>query len=158
MVVGGYFGGRLALAGHHVTFVARGKHLEAINSQGLKVQSIEGDFHIEGARATDALESIPEQDIILFATKTWQLAESAQQLKQAVGKNTLLIPLLNGVDAPEQLQEIFGLENVLGGLCKIISFIDEPGVIKHTGAVPYIEFGELQDVKQGRCQKISAVF
>jgi 2-dehydropantoate 2-reductase len=156
--VGGYFGGRLALVGHNVTFVARGEHLVALRKQGLRVSSIEGDFTVDNIVVTDDLASIPSQDLVLFSTKDWQVPEAAQQIKNAVTDDTLLVPLLNGVDAPSQLQDVFGKANVLGGLCKIISYIEAPGVIRHTGAVPYVAFGELDGKISRRCQRLSDAF
>lgn len=155
--VGGYFGGRLALAGNQVTFVARGAHLDAIRKHGLKVESIDGDFTVNEVVVTDDMSSISPQDIILFATKTWQLPEVAEHVKGAVSENTLLLPLLNGVDAPAQLINVFGERRVLGGLCKIISFINAPGVIKHIGALPYIAFGELNGGESERCLQLSSM-
>jgi 2-dehydropantoate 2-reductase len=153
--VGGYFGGKLAQVGHNVTFVARGDHLVAMQNQGLKVLSIEGDFTVNNVVATDKMSTIPVQDIIFFATKTWQLQDAAKGIESAVSDDTVLIPLLNGVDAPKQLQQTYAEKQVLGGLCKIISFIEAPGVIKHTGAVPYIAFGELNGGMSKRCQQLS---
>jgi 2-dehydropantoate 2-reductase len=156
--VGGYFGGRLAQAGHKVTFVARGEHLKALQNQGLRVSSIDGDFAIENIVATDHIDSIPVQDLVIFATKTWQLVDVAERIKNAVADDTFLIPLLNGVDAPAQLIKMFDKKQVLGGLCKIISFIEAPGVIKHTGAMPYVVFGELNGDISQRCQRLSKAF
>src|SRR5262245_30221734 len=138
--VGGYFGGRLAQSGAEVTFIARGEHLRAIRQNGLSVESIKGDFQIHPASATDQLTEIGPVDAVLVAVKAWQVPEVAQSLSPLVGPQTFVVPLENGVEAVDQLTAALGKEKVVGGLCKIISFIAAPGKIKHAGAEPFVAF------------------
>lgn len=145
--VGGYFGGRLAQAGEDVTFIARGLHLEAIKERGLWVESISGDFHIDLALAFDDPKKAGVVDAVIVATKAWQVAEAAQQMGPLIGPQTVVIPLENGVNAPDELSAALGREHVLGGLCRISAFIGGPGLIKHVGVQPYLAFGERDPTK-----------
>ncbi len=141
--VGGYFGGRLAQAGEEVTFIARGEQLAAIRTNGLRIESPKGDVRIYPAQATDNPVSVGNVDVVLVGVKAWQAPEAAQAIRPLVGANTIVVPLQNGVDAPEQLIAVLGKENVLGGLCQISAFIAEPGLIRHVGVEPYIAFARM---------------
>ena len=156
--VGGYFGGRLAEAGEDVTFIARGAHLEAIRSDGLQVQSVAGDFHIDPAPATDDPAAVGEVDVVLVAVKAWQVPDAAAAMQPLIGTNTVAVPLENGVEAPEQLADVLGQDHVAGGLCRIISYIAAPGVIQHVGADPYVAFGELDNRLSRRLERLRAAF
>jgi len=156
--VGGYFGGRLAQDGHDVTFIARGAHLAAIREAGLKVDSIDGDFVIKPAKATDDPASVGAVDVVLVAVKAWQMEAAIEGMKLLVGTNTVIIPVLNGIEAPEQLSAAFGSACVLGGLCRISSFVAEPGHIKHVGMNPSITFGELDNEKSERVLALQKLF
>jgi 2-dehydropantoate 2-reductase len=101
--VGGYFGGRLAQAGHHVTFIARGGHLEAIRRDGLRVESIAGDFHVAPASATAAPSAIGVVDLVLVGVKAPRVPEAARTMQPMVGTDTVVLPLQNGVEAADQL-------------------------------------------------------
>src|SRR6185369_4127883 len=131
--VGGYFGGRLARAGEDVTFIARGEHLRVIRANGLKIDSTEGDFVIYPARATDDVSEVGETDLVMLGVKAWQVPEAARASKPIVGSNTTVLPLQNGVEAVPQLVDELGSGNVIGGLCRIVSFVVEPGHIRHAG-------------------------
>jgi len=156
--VGGYFGGRLAQAGHDVTFIARGEHLAAITESGLRVDSIGGDFVVNPAKATDSPQSIGEVDCVIVATKAWQLAESIEKLKPLVGERTMILPLLNGIEHMDLLLDAFGRERVLGGLCRISSFVAGPGHITHVGVKPFISFGELDHTESERVGQLKGIF
>jgi len=155
--VGGYFGGRLAQSGQEVIFIARGEHLRAMQQYGLRVDSILGDFHIHEVQATDDPATVGEVDVVLVATKTWQVPEAAQAMRPMVGARTLVVPLQNGVEAPAQLARVLGPEPVVGGMCRIMSFIAGPGHIKHTGVQPYLAFGELDNRRSPRCERLLEV-
>ncbi len=150
--VGGYFGGRLAQAGEKVTFIARGEHLQAMQANGLRVESPKGNFTIKPVVATDDIALVKDIDVVLLCVKTWQIPGAARQIQAALGLKTFVIPLENGVDAPNQLVEILGSKRVLGGLCGIFSHIASPGVIHHTGADPFIALGELDDCPTERVE------
>jgi 2-dehydropantoate 2-reductase len=156
--VGGYFGGRLARAGHDVTFVARGEHLRAIKATGLKVDSPAGDFVIFPATATDDVKEVGEVDLVIVGVKAWQVPEAARQMKPLVGSGTTVLPLQNGIEAASQLVDELGRERVIGGLCRIVSFVVEPGHIRHTGFSPSIIIGELDNRRTERIATIENVF
>jgi 2-dehydropantoate 2-reductase len=147
--VGGYFGGRLAQAGQDVVFLARGEHLRAIREHGLRVTSIAGDFIIRPAHATDRPDDVGPVDTVLVSVKAWQVPDVALAMRPLVGPDTFVVPLQNGVEAPEQLAGVLGAEHVLGGLCRIIAQVTGPGHIRHSGAEPYIAFGELDAAESG---------
>ena len=156
--VGGYFGGRLAQAGEDVVFIARGEHLRAIQSNGLQVDSIKGDFQVQPAQATDDPRRVGVVDAILVAVKAWQVAEAARAMRPLVGPSTFVVPLQNGVDAPYELIDALGAGHTLGGLCRISALIAAPGHIRHVGVEPYIAFGELDRGPSERSELLRAVF
>lgn len=156
--VGGYFGGRLAQAGHEVTFIARGEHLRAIKSSGLKVDSPAGDFVVFPAKATDDVAEAGEVELVIVGVKAWQVSEAARAIKPLAGPGSTVLPLQNGVDAVSQLVREFGSDKVIGGLCRIVSFIVEPGHIRHTGFTPTIIIGELDNHRTERIEKIEQAF
>jgi 2-dehydropantoate 2-reductase len=152
--VGGYFGGRLAKAGYNVTFLTRGDHLRAIQSAGLTVKSILGDFHLPDAVATDKMEEIPSPDLVLVCVKAWQIREIRTPLARILHPGSMVIPLQNGVMAADELCESVDRSMVLGGLCRIISKIESPGVINHFGITPFISFGELDRSVTSRLSQV----
>ena len=156
--VGGYFGGRLAQAGAEVIFIARGGHLQAMRKNGLKVDSIKGDFVVHPIQATNDPTEIGPVEVILVGVKTWQLPEAAKSMLSMVGPETFVVPLLNGVEAPAQLSEVLGAEHVGGGLCGCISFIAGPGHIRHVGADPFIHFGEMDNRHSERVDYLYQAF
>ncbi|HEY0224117.1 MAG TPA: 2-dehydropantoate 2-reductase [Pseudolabrys sp.] len=130
--VGGYFGARMAAAGHDVFFIARGANLEAIRKNGLTIESVHGDLHLPKPNVTDDPASIGPVDIVLFAVKLWDTEKSAELTKPLVGPKTRVITLQNGVDSVERLAPILGPEHVIGGVTYVVSVIARPGVIKQT--------------------------
>ncbi len=156
--VGGYFGGRLAQAGEDVTFIARGEHLFAIQTKGLKVDSLNGDFVIDPAKATDDVDEVGAVDLVIVGVKAWQVPEAARAMKAMVGSKTTVLPLQNGVDAVDQLTAELGTDHVIGGLCKIVSFVVGPGHIRHAGFVPSIVIGELDNQLTDRIKEIQRTF
>jgi 2-dehydropantoate 2-reductase len=156
--VGGYFGGRLAHAGEDVTFIARGAHLRAIVATGLKVDSPTGDFTIYPAKATDDSNQVAEVDLVIVGVKAWQVPEAARTMKPLVSANTTVIPLQNGVEAVAQLVAELGSGSVIGGLCRIVSFVVEPGHIRHAGFTPSLIIGELDNRRTDRIVSIYELF
>jgi len=156
--VGGYFGGRLAEAADDVVFIARGGQLAALREHGLRVESVVGDFAVAPAKCTDDPEEVGPVELVLVGTKAWQVGEAALAMKPLVGPDTTVLPLQNGVEAPDQLSAVLGRERVLGGLCRIMSFLAEPGVIRHVGAEPVLTFGELDGRETERSQRILDAF
>jgi 2-dehydropantoate 2-reductase len=156
--VGGYFGGRLAQAGEDVVFIARGEHLRAMQRKGLRVDSINGDFRVDRVLATDDPATVGEVDYVLVAVKSWQLRDAIDTMRPLVGKTTSIVPLLNGVEAPDQLTNVFGADRVLGGTCSVISMIAGPGHVRHAGAHPTIRFGELDHRRSERGERLRNAF
>ena len=156
--IGGYFGGRLAQAGEDVVFIARGKHLQAMRENGLRVDSIKGDFVIKPVQATDDPKQVGIVDVILVGVKAWQVPEAALGMRPMVGPHTIALPVQNGVEAPSQLAGILGAEHVLGGLCGLMVFIAGLGHIRHAAVDPFIGFAELDNRPSQRVEKLSQVF
>jgi 2-dehydropantoate 2-reductase len=156
--VGGYFGGRLAQAGEDVTFIARGEHLRAIKDRGLRVESRTADFVIFPAKATDDVTEVGEVDLVVVGVKAWQVLEAAREMKPLVGANTTVMPLQNGVEAAAQLVNELGPERVIGGLCRIVSYVVRPGHIRDAGFKPSIIIGELDNRRTERIARIEEVF
>src|ERR1044071_5371271 len=156
--VGGFFGGRLARAGEDVTFIARGEHLHAIKANGLRVDSTAGDFVIYPTNATDDVSEVGETDLVILGVKAWQVPEAACAIKPIVGPNTTVLPLQNGVEAVSQLVAELGSANVIGGLCRIVSFVVGPGHIRHAGFTPSVIIGELNNLRTDRIIRIEEVF
>jgi len=156
--VGGYFGGRLALAGNDVTFIARGEHLRALSSTGLRVDSINGDFTISPVRATDDPAQVNNVDVVILGVKAWQIGEAAQAMESMIGPSAFVLPLQNGVEAFEQLSAVLGREHVLGGLCRIVSYLVEPGRVRHAGFEPFVAFGEWDNHPSDRVAALRETF
>jgi 2-dehydropantoate 2-reductase len=156
--VGGYFGGRLSQAGEDVVLIARGDHLEAMQTRGLRVDSIEGDFIVDPVQATDEPHDVGVVDAILVTVKAWQVPQAAEAMRPMVGPETFVVPLENGVEAPSRLADVLGKRHVLGGLCRIISALVEPGHIRHAGIAPTITFGELDGHRSERTERLLQAF
>jgi 2-dehydropantoate 2-reductase len=155
--VGGFFGARLAKSGADVTFIARGKTLEALRSHGIRIDSIAGDFSVHPVKAISA-DANAQFDVVLLAVKAWQVPEAANEIAHMLHATSVVVPLENGIDAPDHLIPIVGRERVAGGLCAIVSFIVEPGVIKHAGADPIVMFGELDNSRSARLDALRDAF
>jgi len=156
--VGGYFGGRLARTENEVSFLARGSHLKAIKESGLIVKSINGDFTVYPVKATDKVSELGVQDIILVCVKAWQMKDVMPGLKKIMHSNTVVLPIENGVTSSLEMEEALGKGFVLGGLCRIISKVESPGVISHTGIDPEILFGEFDNSVTPRVKMIKEIF
>ncbi len=143
--VGGYFGAKLANAGHDVAFIARGKHLEAIKENGLKIISELGDIIIHPAKASNDPSDFEIADIVLFCVKSYDTESSSNLIKPLVGPKTAVIPFLNGIGHIEIMQRILGSNNVIGGVAAISALIEKPGVIRHNSAMQMLKFGEFNN-------------
>ena len=151
--VGGYFGARLAAAGNEVHFIARGKHLAAMRSQGLKVKSALGDAHIKPVHATDNPAEIGPVDIVTFAVKLWDTEAAAEQVRPLIAKGALVIPFQNGVESIDRLKKILPPESVMGGSAYIGTRIGAPGVIEHTGTMARLRFGAVLPSQRPAAEK-----
>jgi 2-dehydropantoate 2-reductase len=140
--VGGYFGGLLARAGHDVTFVARGAHLEAIKQNGLRVESaLDGTFTASGLAVQDTAEA-GEQDLVLYSVKMYHNAQAIPSIAPMVGDKTVVLTLQNGIDNGEQLAHAVGTSKVMIGSAYMEGRISEPGVVTQSGPGT-AAFGEL---------------
>jgi 2-dehydropantoate 2-reductase len=156
--IGGYFGGRLSHAGEDVVFIARGEHLNAMLTQGLRVDSINGDFALQPVQANDDPSKIGKVDMVLVGVKAWQVSEAAEAIRPIIGPETFVLPLQNGLEAPAQLSGILGDQHVLGGLCGLFCYMAGPGHIIHAGTDPFVKFGELNDHRSQRVELLLDTF
>jgi 2-dehydropantoate 2-reductase len=155
--VGGGFGAALAKAGADVTFIARGAHLAAMKSQGLKIQGGRGETHLVPTHATDDPASIGAVDIVLFCVKLWDVESAGEAIKPLVGPDTAVIPLQNGVDAHERLIPILGAKSLMCGVAQISASIVAPGVIQQVGTFMRMIFGELDGRRSKRAEELYAL-
>ncbi len=155
---GGYYGGLLAKEGHDVTFVARGEHLAAIRRSGLQVKSIHGDFSVSPAKATDDPSSAGAADLILFCVKTYSTDEAVQQIKPIVGAETTVLSVQNGIDAPERIGKVVGMEHMIAGATWISAAIEAPGVIKQVSQFRRLVVGELDGKRTPRVEAVYDAF
>ncbi len=157
--VGGYFGGKLAAqSGQDVTFIARGEHLKAIRQNGLRVDSILGNFVIQPVKATDNPAEVGAVDVVLVCTKAWSVPEAIEQMKPLMGENSFAIWLGNGIEPTDQLVNAFGQKRVVGGLTHISAFIAESGHIQHVGIQPHVAIGELDRSHSTRVDNLLKIF
>jgi 2-dehydropantoate 2-reductase len=155
--VGGGFGAALAKAGADVVFIARGAHLAAMKSEGLKVQGGRGETHLVPTRATDDPAEIGTVDIVLFCVKLWDVESAGQHIKPLIGPDTAVIPLQNGIDAAERLIPILGSKAVMGGVAQISASIMAPGVIQQVGTFMRMIFGEFDGKPSKRGEDLLAL-
>ena len=140
--IGGYFGARLANAGCDVTFVARGAQLAALREHGLRIESPLGDLHLPKVQATDDPASIGKTELVLFGVKLWDTAAAALAIKPLIGEDTAVVSFQNGVVKDDILRQVLGERCVIGGVSYIAATIAEPGLIRHSGAMQKLVFGE----------------
>ena len=128
--VGAYFGARMQAAGHEVFYIARGAHREAIEKNGLTIESVHGNLHLPKVNVTDDPGKVGPVDVVLFAVKLWDTEKAAEQTKPLLGPNTRVVTLQNGVDSYERIAPIVGAERAIPGVTYVVTVIDKPGVIK----------------------------
>ncbi|MEX2540952.1 MAG: 2-dehydropantoate 2-reductase [Trueperaceae bacterium] len=155
--VGAYFGGRLAEAGNSVHLLARGEHLRALQTRGLKVSSPLGD--IDGLRvpAGDDPHGVGPVDVVLIAVKAQDLQSAATAAQLLIDDDTAVVSLQNGVEAEEELAAALGSERVLGGVAYIEAALAEPGLIEHRSAFARLTFGELDGRRTARAEEFLRV-
>jgi len=155
--VGGGFGAALAQAGADVTFIARGAHLAAMKSAGLKVTGPRGDTHLVPTKATENPADIGKVDIVLFCVKLWDIESAGERIRPLIGPDTAVIPLQNGIDAHERLIPILGPRAVMCGVAQISASITAPGVITQVGIFMRMVFGELDGSRSKRAEDFLAL-
>lgn len=139
--VGGYFGARLARAGNDVAFIARGPHLAAMQSRGLRIESAGGDVALSSVTATDDARSLALVDVVMFCVKLWDVEHAAAEIAPLVAHGGVVIPFQNGIDSSEILARELGAAHVLGGVAYIAASIKSPGVIEHVGSMARLRVG-----------------
>jgi len=139
--VGGYFGGRLAAAGEDVTFLARGRHLEAIRRDGLVLLSESGNLRLFPAKASDNAASVGPVDLVVVAVKAWDTESALGSAPPLLGPGTRVVSFQNGVEAVDAVSRTLGADRALGGVAYIAAAIEAPGVIRHTGTLARLRLG-----------------
>lgn len=152
--VGGYFGARLQQAGADVHFVARGGHLAAMRDSGLRVESPLGDVHLPRVNVTDTPADIGVADMVWLSVKLWDMDGAVQSMRPLIGPETGIISFQNGVQKDDVLRAAFGDRAVMGGVAYIATNIDRPGVIKHTGTMQRLIFGEYDGGRSARAERL----
>jgi 2-dehydropantoate 2-reductase len=155
--VGGGFGAALAKAGADVTFIARGAHLAAMKANGLKITGGRGETHLVPTVGTDNPADVGPVDIVLFCVKLWDVESAGEHIRPLVGPDTGVIPLQNGIDAPERLVPILGKNAVMGGVAQISAAIVSPGVIQQVGTFMRMIFGEFDGRRSKRAEDFYAL-
>jgi 2-dehydropantoate 2-reductase len=149
--VGGYFGGRLAAGGADVSFIARGAHLDALRSHGLRIHSPIGDVHLPRVNATDDPADVGPVDVVFFTVKLYDTESAIALLPPLVGAETAVVPFQNGVDTVDRLIGAVGRQHTAGGTAYVAAVVPEPGVIRHT-ANNRLVFGELDGARSPRME------
>jgi 2-dehydropantoate 2-reductase len=154
--IGGLYGGLLARAGHEVSFLARGKHLQAIRARGLEVRSVTfGTFVVHGVASDDAADFGRDQDLVLFTVKTYDLDQAALAARQVLAPQASLVTFQNGLEAPDQVAAIVGKEHVLIGTTGLETTIVEPGVIGHLSPWHFVTLSELDGPPTPRVEQVA---
>ncbi|WP_264045734.1 2-dehydropantoate 2-reductase [Methylobacterium flocculans] len=158
---GGYFGARLAEAGRDVTFLVRPARAEKLASAGLVVESPLGNLHLPAPRTVTARDLAAGGgsgfDIVLFSCKAYDLDAAIADVAPAVGPDTAILPLLNGMRHLDVLDAAFGAERVLGGSCAIAATLGPAGEIRQMNALHTLTYGERAGGRSARVEAIEAL-
>ncbi len=155
--VGGYFGGLLARAGMDTHFVARGKHLQAMQEDGLQVVSNQDSFRVM-IHATAEPDEIGPVDLLLLCVKSFDTVDALRLMEPMVEEGTIVLSLQNGIDNIEKIVEHCGDDHAMGGTCYVEASIASPGVIAHIGKSGRIIFGEVSKERTPRAEKVLDLF
>ena len=153
--LGGYFGARLALGGADVHFIARGKHLQALRGEGLRVEGPE-PMQLAHVDATDDPRSVGVVDVAMLCVKLWDTEAALEQMRPLVGPQTAIVSFQNGVLKDEAIRAAYGAEHVMGGVGYIAATVDRPGVIRQTGPMQRLLFGEFDGSRSARGEALLA--
>ena len=151
--LGGYFGARLCKGGADVHFIARGKHLKAMRSEGLRVEGPE-PIHIATVHATDETKEVGIVDFVMICVKLWDTEAALRQISPMVGAGTTLISFQNGVLKDHSLRAAYAESQIMGGVGYVAATIDRPGVIRQTGPMQRLLFGEFDGSLSARGQAL----
>ena len=133
--IGAYVGARLAQAGHHVSLIARGAHLNAIREHGLTIESPLGAINGLRIPATDDPWDIGVVDVVIFTVKLWDTEAAAKAMQPLIGPHTRVVTLQNGIDSVAAISRHVAKHQVVGGVIYLFAVIDRPGVIRNSGGV-----------------------
>ena len=147
--LGGYFGARLCKGGADVHFIARGKHLEAVRSEGLRVEGPD-PIHIARVSATDDPGEVGVVDFVMLCVKLWDTEAALHQIRPMVGPGTTIISFQNGVLKDQYLRAAYDASQIMGGVGYVATTIDRPGVIRQTGPMQRLLFGEFDGSRSRR--------
>ncbi len=153
--LGGYFGARLVSGGADVHFVARGKHLEAMRRDGLRIEGPE-PVHATKVHATDDPGQIGVADVVMLCVKLWDTEEAIRQIRPMVGRDTAIISFQNGVLKDQYLRAAFDEHQLMGGVGYVATTIAAPGVIRQTGPMQRLLFGEFDGARSARGEALLA--
>ena len=151
--LGGYFGGRLAAAGVDVVFLARGAHLDALRTGGLRIESPNGNLDLPRVSATDDASTVGVVDMVLFAVKLYDTESAIPLLPPLIGDDTVVIPFQNGVESVAMLARGVDRRHLAAGTSYVQAFLAEPGVIRHI-ALDRLIFGELDGARTPRLERL----
>lgn len=156
--LGAYFGGRLLEAGLDVSFFVREKRAAQLMKEGLRINSPEGNFERQDVTVYTMPKQVKDIDLVILAVKGYHLDEAIPQV-QAIVQQTgaFVLPLLNGVEHVETLQQAIGKEKVLGGFASIIATLNEQGHVEHTNGGSTVKFGALHPAQLEICEQLAAV-
>jgi 2-dehydropantoate 2-reductase len=153
--LGGYFGARLANGGADVHFIARGAHLEAMRGQGLRIEGPE-PLHVPQVKATDRPAEVGVVDVVLLGVKLWDTEQAIAQMRPMVGQDTTVISFQNGVLKDQFLRDAFDPRQIMGGVGYVATTIASPGVIRQTGPMQRLLFGEFDGSRSRRGEALLA--
>lgn len=153
---GGYFGGRLAQSGRDVTFLVREKRAASLKASGLQIETPEGNFSLQ-PKLVLASELRETFDLIILTVKGFSLEAVLEEFAPAVGEETMILPVLNGMRHLEVIQQRFGHHRALGGLCRINATLGEQGQVRQMTAMHEITYGEVDGQRSSRVVKIDEV-
>ena len=151
--LGGYFGARLCQGGADVHFVARGRHLQAMREHGLRIEGPSA-IHIPRVSATDDPREIGVVDFVLVGVKLWDTEAALEQMRPLVAASTTIISFQNGVLKDQYLRAAFDASQLMGGVGYVATTIDQPGVIRQTGPMQRLIFGEFDGSRSPRGQRL----
>ena len=158
--LGCFFGARLQQSGHDVTYIARGPHLEAMQRNGLRIESRSGNFQLDQVDATDDPKAVRPGDLIFFGVKNYDVENAVRDMVELVGPDTSILTVQNGVWAQPVLADSFGANCVLPGVVMLPADIKEPGVIRTPAEAELggITFGPYEGGSTDQAVKVHATF
>jgi 2-dehydropantoate 2-reductase len=156
--LGGYFGGRLAEKGEDVTFLVRPGRAAQMAKTGLVIHSPHGNLHISAPQCIQSCPASTKFDVIILGCKAYDLDQSLDAIAPAVGPNTTILPILNGMRHIDRIVQRFGRDRVIGGLCQISAVLGTDGAIEHLSSNHTLIFGELDGGSSARTEGLAALF